>query len=98
MGRWSREELEDAFDRYQEVALAAAKSGDWRPWADLFTEDCTYKEHSFGTFCGREAVYRWISETMTVEPGNCFDPANFARTIERWMKHKAKLEARSNGA
>ena len=34
MGRWSREELEEAFRLYQETALKAGTSGDWRAWAD----------------------------------------------------------------
>ena len=39
MGRWSRQELEDSFEHYQQMALKAGTSGDWRCWADLFTED-----------------------------------------------------------
>ena len=46
------------------MALAAGTSGDWNDWADLFTEDATYVEHGFGTFGGREAIRRWITETM----------------------------------
>jgi hypothetical protein len=30
MGRWSREELEEAFEVYQDTALKAGVSGDWR--------------------------------------------------------------------
>ncbi len=70
MGRWSRNELEVAFENYQKVALKAGTSGDWRPWADLFTEDATYVEHGFGTICGREAIYNWISTIMKPFP-NC---------------------------
>ena len=64
MGRWARREIEEAFDHYQKTALRAGTSGDWRDWADLFTEDATYVEHLFGTFGGREAIYNWISRTM----------------------------------
>ena len=69
MGRWSREELEEAFSLYQKTALEAGKSGDWRAWADQFTEDATYVEHHYGTFGGREAIYNWIQKTMS-EPIN----------------------------
>ena len=61
MGRWSREELEEAFENYQKVSLEAFTSGNFDLWVDLFTEDCTYVEHYFGTFGGREAVKRFIT-------------------------------------
>ncbi len=68
MGRFSRAEIEDAFQTYQATALAAGTSGDWNPWADLFTEDATYIEHLFGTFGGREAIRKWICATMAQNP------------------------------
>jgi hypothetical protein len=70
MGRWTRDELEDAFATYQATALAAGTSGDWNAWADLFTEDATYHEHLYGIFGGREAIRRWITSTMSSYPGN----------------------------
>jgi hypothetical protein len=70
MGRWTRDELEDAFSAYQAAALAAGESGDWNGWADLFTADATYYEHLYGTFGGREAIRTWISTTMSSYPGN----------------------------
>ena len=70
MTRWSREELEQAFDTYQRAAAEAARSGDWSPWADLFTDDVEYVEHLYGAMHGREAVRSWISETMSTYPGS----------------------------
>ncbi len=70
MGRWSREELEEAFDKYQAAALQGGITGNWDAWADCFTEDCTYKEHLYGTIGGREAVRTWIHKTMGSYPGN----------------------------
>jgi len=64
MGRFTRADIEDAFDLYQRTALAAGTSGDWNAWADLFTEDATYVEHLYGTMGGREAIRNWISTTM----------------------------------
>jgi hypothetical protein len=61
MGRWSRQELEEAYEEYQRVSLEAFRSGNFDLWVDLFTEDCTYVEHFFGTFGGREAVKRFIT-------------------------------------
>ena len=70
MGRWTRSELEEAFTRYQSAAADAGASGDWGPWADLFTEDAAYVEHLFGTFQGRDAIRSWITTTMSTYPGN----------------------------
>jgi len=70
MGKWTRAELEQAFDNYQRRALRAGTTGDWDQWADQFTEDATYVEHLFGTFGGREAIRSWIKKTMAAYP-NC---------------------------
>jgi len=70
MGRWSREELEQAFDKFQAAALKGAQEGDWRDWADTFTLDATYFEHQYGRFWGRENIYQWISKTMSAFPAS----------------------------
>ena len=70
MGRFSRAELEDAFAHYQKTALEAGTSGDWNPWADMFTEDATYIEHLFGQLGGREAIRNWICKTMSMSPND----------------------------
>ena len=70
MGRFSREEIAEAFARYQEVAATAGRTGDWNPWADLFTPDATYVEHLYGEFHGREAIRAWITRTMAEPPGS----------------------------
>ena len=70
MGRWSREEIQDAFDKYQAAAIVGGTTGDWSTWADCFTEDCFYKEHHYGEIAGRQAVLDWITKVMTTEePG-----------------------------
>ncbi len=56
-GSFTSDEIEQAFATYQEAAAEAGRTGDWRPWADLFTEDATSIEHMFGDFTGREAIY-----------------------------------------
>jgi hypothetical protein len=68
MGRWSRQEIEDAFEVYQQAALKGGTTGDWNDWADRFTEDATYVEHLYGTFGGREAIRKWICSTMAEYP------------------------------
>ena len=68
MGRWSREEIEDTFEKYQAAALKGAQTKDWTDWANFFTEDATYYEHHYGRFWGREKIQNWITETMTQWP------------------------------
>jgi len=70
VGRWTRDELEQAFADYQAAGLRAGTTGDWSAWADHFTEDATYIEHLFGTMGGREAIRAWITKTMAAYPGN----------------------------
>ena len=70
MGRWSRAEIEQAFDRYQAAALKGAQEADWRDWADMFTVDATYFEHQYGRFWGREAIYQWITRVMQPFPAS----------------------------
>jgi hypothetical protein len=70
VGRWTRQEIEEAFDRYQAAALKGGSTGDWDEWADLFTEDATYVEHLYGTLGGREAIRTWIHKTMQTPPAD----------------------------
>ena len=70
MTQWTRSALEQAFTTYQQVAAEAGRTGEWGPWAELFTEDAEYVEHLYGTMHGREAIRAWITETMSTYPGN----------------------------
>ena len=67
---FTREEIERAFKDYQAKVVEITASGDWSPFADLFTEDAEYIEHLFGRFEGREAIRTWITKTMSRFPGN----------------------------
>ena len=49
MGQWSRQEIESAFDHHKQVVVEIGQSWDWSRFADEFTEDAVYVEHSFGT-------------------------------------------------
>ena len=69
MGQWTRDEIKEAFAEYQRKAADAGRSGNWREWADQFTDDASYVEHHYGEFHGREAIYAWISSCMAEYPG-----------------------------
>ena len=64
----SRQEIQEAFDRYVDAAQEAGRTGDWGPWVDCFVPDLHYVEHLYGEFHGREAVLEWITSTMSVWP------------------------------
>jgi hypothetical protein len=68
MTRWDRAELEAAHANYLAVANEAGRTGQWGPWAELFTEDAEYIEHHFGRFVGRAAILEWITSTMAQWP------------------------------
>ena len=70
MPAFPREEIEQAFSAFQERAVAAASSGDWTIWADVFTDDATYIEHYLGRFRGRDEILAWISKTMATWPND----------------------------
>jgi hypothetical protein len=71
--KWSRQELEQAHQHYKETAGRCAASGQWRDWADLFTDDAVYLEHTFGTFVGPEQIYGWIAPLMAEWPNRAMN-------------------------
>ncbi|MFD6195305.1 nuclear transport factor 2 family protein [Mycobacteriaceae bacterium NPDC060252] len=68
MGRFSRAELEEAVTLYEETAARCSETGDWAPYADIFTEDVLYEEHAYGDFRSREEVRAWIVDVMKPFP------------------------------
>lgn len=68
MGRFSRKEMEDAWQSYCQINDEASKKEDWSHWASKFTEDAHYIEHAYGEFHGREAIQEWIAKVMAPFP------------------------------
>ena len=85
MGRFSREEILEAFDRYKQARDDASRSGDWRSWAATFTEDAHYIEHAYGELEGRQAIQDWIEGVMTPFPTMTFPYT--------WVVYDEKTEA-----
>lgn len=69
MGRFSKQEIEQAFKTYQVQGRDAARSGDWGRWGEMFTEDVTYIEHEVGQWGGREAAVREMAALMHQSEG-----------------------------
>ena len=68
MGRFTRQELEDAFKVYDETVRKAVETQNWDLWANLFTEDAVYIEHAYGEMRGRDAIREWITKVMAPFP------------------------------
>jgi hypothetical protein len=68
MPAFTRAVLEDELAHYTTVVEGCSASGDWSPFADLFTEDVHYVEHAYGELDGREAVREWIQQVMAPFP------------------------------
>jgi ketosteroid isomerase-like protein len=64
MSPHSRSEVEDAYHHF----IATGDSGDWNAWADLHSEDGVWVEHHLGTFRGREAIRKAITDVMKPVP------------------------------
>jgi hypothetical protein len=60
MPEYALDEIRQAYEHFKTVSDSCAATGDYNPFADLFTEDCTYIEHAFGEMHGREEVRAWI--------------------------------------
>lgn len=65
---FARDEVESAIKRYFELAVHATETGDWNPWADQFTDDAIYVEHSFGIIRGRDEIRRWVTTVTGSTP------------------------------
>ncbi|MCW2780247.1 MAG: hypothetical protein JWR35_696 [Marmoricola sp.] len=66
----TRAEIEEAFTAYQTEVDRIVKASDWAAFANMFTEDATYREHAYGDFSGRAEITTWITKTMGSYPGN----------------------------
>ncbi|MCV7366213.1 polyketide cyclase [Mycolicibacterium duvalii] len=67
---FTRAELVDAFTAFEATVDRAARTRDWDPWVDQYTDDVLYIEHAAGTMRGREEVRPWIWRTMESFPGS----------------------------
>lgn len=79
--RWSREELEAAFDAYVNACLRARSGRRPEEQAAQFTEDVVYRELGFGfdqgwkeELRGRTAVTNWLSGLATIYPNRHMRP------------------------
>jgi hypothetical protein len=68
MGRWTREELEAAFDLYVDATRKAVATGDWAHWAEMYTVDAYYHEHHFGRLWGRDAIRKFMQGCWSAYP------------------------------
>ena len=72
MGQFPREEILEAFETYKKARDVASRSGDWKVWSAVFTEDAHYIEHAYGELHGRNAIEKWIIDVMAPFPTMTF--------------------------
>lgn len=70
MTAFTRQGLQAMHDHYVEVANRCSAAQQWREWAEMFTDDAVYLEHTFGTFHGPEEILRWIQPLMERFPNS----------------------------
>ena len=61
MGKFGRDEIEQAFQHYWETG---AVHENWEGFANNITEDVRYVEHILGAMNGRETIRNWIIPIM----------------------------------
>jgi hypothetical protein len=67
---WSRDELESAFRTHESTIAAAASTGDWEPFVQLFTEDAHYVDPMVGAMRGHAEIRGWVNATLATFPGS----------------------------
>ena len=68
--QFSRDELVEAFAKFEQTVARAAETHDWDAWVQHYTPDVLYIEHAAGTMHGRDEVRTWITRTMGTFPGS----------------------------
>ena len=66
MGKWSREELQSAFDALMSALEGALATGDFEPWCNCLTDDAIYSERGAGIGWDRRAHGRAAIRTWKV--------------------------------
>jgi hypothetical protein len=65
VSKFEREEVDRAFQEFYHVGCVTE---DWIGWARMFTDDCNYVEHFWGTLHGCHEVEAWIEPVMAGVP------------------------------
>lgn len=74
MSRFTKKEIDDALQNYQDLARQSWESGDWTIFPNVFTEDGVYIENSFGAFRGRKAIADFLVRCQAPFPHDMVFP------------------------
>ncbi|MFE9328116.1 nuclear transport factor 2 family protein [Nocardia sp. NPDC052278] len=67
---WTVRELEDAFALHADTVAAAAESGDWEPFVQLFLPEAIYIDPMQGIMRGHAEIRPWVTATLGTFPGS----------------------------
>ncbi len=70
MGKWSRDEIDTAFQHMLDVINKCAVECEWNPYVDLFSEDAEYHDDVFPPRIGRDAIREWLTGIFETYPQN----------------------------
>ena len=83
MGQFTRDEIEEAFAAYQQAAATAGATGDWRAWADIFTEDASYRMSPYKEPARGLAAIGALWERERVGPSEEFSMSHAIIAVDR---------------
>ncbi|MGC4118051.1 MAG: nuclear transport factor 2 family protein [Myxococcales bacterium] len=63
-GKLTREQTKAAFERYHLLAKGNHAGGDWDRMGEMYAENASYYDAFYGWLHGREAITRWLRESM----------------------------------
>jgi len=70
MGRWPKQEIEEAFHHYESVVEQCGACVNWDAYADLFVENAEYYDDVWPPRKSREKIRGWLKEMFAPYPNN----------------------------
>ena len=63
-GKLTRKQTKAAFERHHLLAKGTHSGGDWERMGEMYAEEASYFDAFYGWIHGREAITRWLHDSM----------------------------------